>query len=148
MARPSKYNPALQKKFDDLVDRIGDIEIKDKGAKRKEQIGNLIEEFFTYGDINSIALYLGLVRDTIYDWSDVKSDRYKQEFSDTFKRWNTKRKAILFRITPFIDKTLAIFYNKTINGYFEMQGINPKSKVDVNVNNNTGELKKVDAKTL
>jgi len=132
MARPSKYNPALQKKFDDLVDRIGDIEIKDKGAKRKEQIGNLIEEFFTYGDINSLGVYLGIVTETIQDWRRTASDRYNQTFSATFKRWDQKRKSMLFRITPFIDKSLAIFFNKAINGYIEVQGVNLRSEQTVN----------------
>lgn len=133
MARPSKYNQALQKKFDDLVDSIGDIEIK-TGDKRKTQITKLIEEFFTYGDINSLGSYLGVVTETIQDWRRENSDRYNKEFSATLKRWNTKRKAILFKITPFIDKSLAIFYNKSILKYVEYQGINLKTEVSQDIN--------------
>jgi len=153
MARPSKYNQALQKKFDELVDSIGDIAISNKQNK-KIQIPKLIEEFFTYGDVNSIAVYLGLVRETIYDWKNENSDRYKKEFSDTFKRWNTKRKAILFRITPFIDKTLAIFYMKTISGYIEVQGVNVKSgeitkpKVQIYLPDNQRDVEKKELNNL
>lgn len=133
MARPSKYNPVLQKKFDDLVDSIGDISIKDAGKERKIQITRLIEEFFTYGDINSIAVYLDIRRETIHDWVKESSDRYNVGFSNTFKRWNEKRKSMLFKITPFIDKSLAIFFNKAINGYIEVQGLNVKTEISQKV---------------
>ncbi len=148
MGRPSKYNPALQKKFDDLVDSIGDIEIKDTGEKRKVQITRLIEEFFTYGYLRSLVVYLEIGSTTLYEWINPKEATYNSEIAKTFKRWDDKRRAILFKITPFIDKSLAIFFNKAINGFIEVQGVNlktqgeVKSKVQIYLPDNKRDTKK------
>lgn len=100
MARPSKYNKKLQKKFDTLVDTWN------------------VKEYFKYGDVNQIALYLGIVRETVYDWRE-KID----EFSDTFKRWETKGKAFLFEMSPklaFKCPAYAIFLMKVKLKYIEI----------------------------
>lgn len=98
--RPSKYNDELQEKFDDLVDRW---EVRD---------------YFKYGDVNQIALFLGIHRDTVYDWN-VKFER----FSDTLKRWKTKQRAFLFELAPAIsvkNASLWIFLAKVKLNYAEI----------------------------
>ncbi len=117
MARPSKYNAELQQKFDKLVDNLYPI------GTTKEDEKDAYNNFWRYGIVEQIALYLGINVDTIYDWSDKESERYHEEFSETLKRWYVITKALLHRLSPKIAErspALAIFLRKTKLGELEV----------------------------
>ncbi len=122
MTRPSKYNKELQKKFDDLVENFGN-QVMHPDEESKKYNNRLTDEYFTFGDVNQIAVYLGIIRDTVYDWKNPQSDRYEEEFSYTYKKWETKRNALLFRIVSYVCQTntaLGIFLLKAQGGYLEI----------------------------
>lgn len=124
--RPSKYNEELQQRFDAKVERFGNLEPIDSKeiANPKLCINRLVDEYFCFGDVNQVAVYLGIIRETVYDWIKVDSPRYIPTFSNTFKAWDTKRKALLFRLSPYIcnnNSALGIFLLKAQGGYLEVQ---------------------------
>lgn len=60
MARPSKYDPTKNK---------GIIDLMSKGAS-----------------ITEVAVYLDIARETVWDWTNPKSERFNEEFSNTIKK--------------------------------------------------------------
>lgn len=109
MGRPSKYNKQLQSKFDRLVDSWK------------------IAEYFKYGDVNQIALYLGICRDTVYDWATKHND-----FSYTLKRWESKGRGYLFEISPTMAmdrQSFCIFLLKVKNGYIEKSAVEHSGEI-------------------
>lgn len=64
-----------------LVDEMVDILKTPVGAK----------QFFTMCGIEHVASYLGVVKDTIYEWVKIHP-----EFSDAIKRWVTQRNAVFY----------------------------------------------------
>ncbi len=117
MARPSKYNEELQQKFDDLVDNLYPM------GTTKEDEKAAYNNFWLYGIVEQIALYLSINIDTIYDWSDPDSERYHEAFSETLKTWHIITKGLLHRLSPKIAErspALAIFLRKTKLGELEI----------------------------
>lgn len=113
MARPSSYNEKVQKNFEELL------------SNWKK------EEYFQLGDVNQLALKLGVIRETIYYWDNryVKDKiEYYKEFHETLRRWHTMRDAYLFEMAPEISATmktpaLAIFLLKVQAGYLEVRKV-------------------------
>lgn len=74
MARPSILTPELLEKAKGYLNTcIDSVEFTDKGA-------------LTFVDVNlpstvGLALYLGITRETVNDWSSIDSQRYNEEFS-------------------------------------------------------------------
>lgn len=120
--RPSKYNEDLQARFDDLVDGLYPM-----GATKDDE-KKAFDNYWHYGIVEQLAIYLKLTRDTIYDWAEVdekgeEGERFKPEFSDTLKRWQLITMALLHRITPILGAeapALAIFLRKTKLGELEI----------------------------
>ncbi len=78
MARPTILNEELMQKASDyLKHRLDNVELTDKGALAfvEVQLPSVVD----------LALYLGVNKDTIYDWVDKDSPRYHNEFSDIVK---------------------------------------------------------------
>ncbi len=75
--RPTKYSRAMVWKVDELVAFLG----TEEGAKK----------FFQNCGVEHVASYLGIVKDTIYEWVKIYP-----EFSDAMKRWTTQRNAVFY----------------------------------------------------
>lgn len=122
MTRPSKYNEELQARFDTLVDRLYPMGMTKRDEKKA------FDNYWHYGIVQQLAIHLGISMDTVYDWSGVddkgeKGERFKEEFSETLKRWQLITMALLHRITPILGAeapALAIFLRKTKLGELEI----------------------------
>lgn len=84
--RPTKYNEDIIKKSKDYLENY-------------EKLGDATPT------IAGLAVYLGISRETIYDWS---SQEEKWQFSDTIKLLSAKQEAILW------NKGLKNEFNPTI----------------------------------
>lgn len=78
MARPSILTTDLREKAKGyLAHRMDNVELTDKGtlAFVEVQLPSVVD----------LALYIGVNKDTIYDWVNKDSPRYDEEFSDIVK---------------------------------------------------------------
>jgi len=50
------------------------------------------KKFFTLCGIEQVAIYLGVVKDTVYEWMKIHP-----EFSDAIKRWQDQRNAVFYQ---------------------------------------------------
>jgi hypothetical protein len=126
MARPSKYTPELQKKFNELINTLYADDMEDEEC---------CKNFWNFGIIEQLAIYLDVMVSTIYDWSDESSERFHLEFSETLKRWHLITKALVHQITPKISEqspALAIFLRKTKLGELEISKAILEQKLEAN----------------
>lgn len=105
--RPTKYTPELQAKFDRLVDEW-DFEgtyTDPRDGKQKPKTNNFWQLWY----VDQLIYKLGLVRDTFYRYCKLHP-----AFSDTKKRWETKRNFGLTTVVPFFAKnpTMWIWLSK------------------------------------
>ena len=78
MGRPTILNEELRERARDyLAHRRDNVELTDKGALAfvEVQLPTVVD----------LALYLGVNKDTIYDWVNKESPRYDEDFSDIVK---------------------------------------------------------------
>ncbi len=124
MARPSKYTPELQKKFDELVATL-----------YTEDEKKALDNFWRYGILEQVAIYLDVMVSTIYDWCDPESERYHEQFSETLKQYQLITKSLLHLNTPRITEispALAIFLRKTKLGELEISKTILEQKLEAN----------------
>jgi hypothetical protein len=75
--------------------------------------------------IEGLAVHLGVARQTLYDWTDPKSDRFHEEFSDILEQLKAAQASQL------IQNGLVNNYNSTITKLMlTKHGYNDKSEVD------------------
>lgn len=125
VGRPSKYTQELQLKFDDMV-----------GSLYSEDDQVAFDNYWKYGIIEQIAIFLNISIETIYDWSDMDSERYHKEFSESLKRWHISTKALLHKISPIIAEkspALAIFLRKVKLKELEISKTILEEKFEANV---------------
>jgi hypothetical protein len=110
---PSKYTPELQQKFDDLIQSL-------YTDNDKTNYNN----FWSYGIVEQIAVYLRITIETIYQWVDPRSEFYKPAFSDSFKEWFILSKAMFFKTGKVMSvraPAAFIFLCKTKLGMIEVK---------------------------
>jgi len=115
VGRPSKYNAELQSKFETIVDNW----LKKENQSSKE----LFLEFTHLCGREQIAHKLGISRDSTYEF-----EKKHEKFSDTIKRWESKRNDCFYRLMPYFIKnpTLWIFLSKNFLGYSDRSEIMQK----------------------
>jgi hypothetical protein len=75
--------------------------------------------------IEGLAVHLGVARQTLYDWTDSKGDRFHEEFSDILEQLKAAQASQL------IQNGLVNNYNPTITKLMlTKHGYNDKSEVD------------------
>jgi hypothetical protein len=112
VGRPSKYTPELQSKFDEMVNGLYSDDVK-----------TAFDNYFKYGILEQICLFLDLNLSSVYKWSDHKDDGFKPEFSKTLNKWYIITKALVHVITPAMASkapAMAIFLRKTKLGELEV----------------------------
>ena len=132
--RPTKYiENEIQSKSDEYVDGWElFLEIKDK--KDPEKITHLVNSI---PSIASLAMHLGVHRDTIYEW-----EKKYQLFSDTLERLRQKQESFLIHhgLTKGYDSGFAKFLTVNLTRYRDKiesthdVGVETK-KLIINMNN-------------
>jgi hypothetical protein len=104
----TKYNDALQKKADNYVAKT------------------------TMPFIEELAELLDIDDDTIYDWIDLKSKRYKEAMSVTYKKLFRKQKLALVKdgLAKTKGQVFNIFLLKANHGFVETE----KKQIEGNIN--------------
>ena len=104
MARPTKYT-------DDILTKVKEY-IKTTGREQTE-----------LPTVEGLAVYLGISRDTIYEW--IKPAHKYDEFSDTIKEIEERQKAQLINDGMYggkeVNSTMAIFLLKANHGMIETE---------------------------
>lgn len=75
-----------------------------------------LKNFFESCGIEHVALLLGVCRDTIYEWAKIYP-----EFSDTIKKWETKRNALFYVLSMKMGTGAWIFLAKNWLGMRDEQ---------------------------
>ena len=91
--RPSKYKRSLCKRVDEITALLR----TEAGAK----------DFFKYCGVEHIAIHIGVVKDTIYEWVKIHP-----EFSDAMKRWVDQRNAVFYTAIGSVPNACWIFLSK------------------------------------
>ena len=111
MARPTSYDSSMIQKANTYIDSCG-------------------REATELPTVEGLAEYLGVARDTIYEW--IKPEHKYDEFSDTIKRIAEKQKNQLINDGLYggkeVNQAMAIFLLKVNHGMIE------KTAVDVTSN--------------
>lgn len=135
MARPSLLTEEMQEKARDyLSHRMDNVELTDKGALAFVEV--------QLPSVADFALYLGITRETVYDWSNQESPRYNEDFSDIVMKISMEQEKRLINnglgglYTP---KVVGMILSK--HGYSEKQEHDITSKGEsLAVNPVIGEL--------
>lgn len=140
--RPTKLTPELCSQLDTLIDGWNPLETVNYDSPQKNNGFKVIMEYLKLCTKDSLCHELGIHKTTMYEYEAGERDGHNPElskrFSDSIKKWETKRNALHLKMRPFFShaEPTWIFLSKNFNQFTDTVQVNKNETVNHTLNIN------------